>query len=90
MAKRKKSKPPILAIAVTAIVVVLLMVFVPKLVHKCDDCGKVFFGTGYEPNVVSDFLAEDDQTICRECAEEQHMITSAFGKSLDDFKKPLF
>ncbi len=77
-------------IIVLVVIVALLAVFIPRLVHKCDDCEKVFFGTGYEPNVLSEILSEDDQIICKECAEKQHALSIAMGKTLNDFKKPLF
>ena len=64
--------------------------FAPKLVHKCDSCEKWFVGTGYEANVVADVVSDDDQTICKTCAEKQHVVGTTFGKSLDDYKKKLF
>lgn len=82
----KKIISLILALAIIAAGVY----FVPKLAHKCDDCGKFFVGTGYVPNVVSEFLSEDEQIICKSCAEEQHAVSIALGKSLDDFKRGLF
>lgn len=79
---------------VIAIVVVLVLVsgiiFVPRLVHKCDDCGKLFVGTGYKANIASDILSEDEQIICKKCAEEQHALSITFGKSVKDFKIGLF
>lgn len=74
-----------------AIVVILLIVFVPRLVHKCDDCGETFVGTGYEANVVAEFLEdENDQIICEKCAEKHHALSILGGKTLDDFKRGLF
>ena len=64
--------------------------FAPKLVHKCDGCDEWFFGTGYEANILADVVSDDDQTICKLCAEKQHAIETTFGKSLDDYKKKLF
>lgn len=79
-------------IAILAVVVVLVggIVFVPRLVHTCDDCGDFFVGTGYNANVASDFFADDEQIICRKCAEKQHAISITLGKSVNDFKRELF
>lgn len=80
-------------IAVIAIVAVLLAagaILVPRLTHTCDDCGKFFVGTGYNPNVISDIFSSKEQIICRECAEKQHAIEIAFGKSVEEFKRKLF
>ncbi len=76
-------------VAVVAIVIIGI-VFVPKLAHTCDDCDKFFVGAGYEPNVVADLLSSDEQIICKDCAEKQHAISIGLGKSLDDFKRDLF
>ena len=80
----------IISLVVLVAVVVAGIVFIPKVVHTCDDCGKVFVGAGYEPNIVDDLLSEDEQIICKKCAEEQHALAIAVGKSLDDFKRDLF
>lgn len=77
-------------LAVVAVVAVLGVVFVPRLVHECGDCGKTFFGTGYEPNLVSDLLTDEDKVICKECAELEHALSILAGKSLDEFKRGLF
>jgi len=80
-------------IAIIAIVAVLLsvgVVFVPRLTHTCDDCDEFFVGTGYNPNVISDILSDKEQIICKECAEKQHAIQIALGKSVDEFKRKLF
>lgn len=61
-----------------------------KLVHKCDSCDKIFVGTGYEANVLADVVSDEDQTICKQCAEKQHVLETALGKSLDEYKKSLF
>lgn len=71
-------------------VVLLGIVFVPKLLHTCDDCDRIFVGTGYVPNIVTDALSEKEQIICRECAEKQHAVAIALGKSVDDYKRDLF
>ena len=80
-------------IAIIAIVAVLLsvgVVFVPRLTHTCDDCDEFFVGTGYNPNMISDILSDKEQIICKECAEKQHAIQIALGKSVDEFKRKLF
>ncbi len=80
-------------VAVIAIIAVLLaagVVFVPRLTHTCDDCDEFFVGTGYKPNVISDILSDKEQIICKECAEKQHAIQIALGKSVDEFKRKLF
>ena len=82
----KKVIPIVIAVVITA----LIIVFVPKLAHTCDDCEKFFVGTGYQPNILADVLTEDQQIICKDCAEKQHQFSTAIGKSLDDYKIPLF
>ncbi len=62
----------------------------PRLIQKCDSCEKWFMGTGYEPNAITAVISDEDQTICRECAETQHAIETTFGKSLDEYRKKLF
>ena len=79
-----------IALAVAVAIVVAGIVFVPKLVHTCDDCGKFFVGTGYEPNIVQDLLSAKEQVICKQCAEKQHALGIAMGKTVKDFKLPLF
>lgn len=74
-------------------VVILLSVsvyFVPRLIHKCDDCEKVFVGTGYEPNAILELVSDENETICKSCAEKQHVIEITLGKNLEDYKKSLF
>ena len=80
----------IVSLALAAIIVIAVVTTVPKLLHNCDDCGKFFVGTGYEPNAVEDFFATEDQIICKKCAEKQHKLSLAIGKELDDFKISLF
>ena len=57
---------------------------------QCDDCGEFFIGTGYEPNVLSDLLSDEEQIICKDCAVEQHALSIALGQELDSFKRELF
>ena len=33
---------------------------------------------------------KDDKILCRECAESDHALEILTGKSLEDFKRPLF
>ncbi len=80
----------IISLVITIAIIAAGVYFVPKLVHKCDDCGKIFIGTGYEPNVVEDLISDEDMTICKGCAEEQHMVAIFAGKSVYDFQKALF
>ena len=74
----------------TIIIICAIIYLAPKLVHKCDDCEKWFVGTGYDANVIVDAVSEDELTICKDCAEQQHLFGTTFGKSLDDYKKKLF
>ena len=80
----------IISLFVVLIIVVTGIIFVPKIVHKCDDCDKTFFGTGYKPNIVDNLLSSEDKIICKECAEKQHALSIAMGKTVDDFKRDLF
>ena len=80
----------IISLAVIVVIVIAGIVFVPKVVHTCDDCEKFFIGAGYEPNIVEDLLSSEEQIICKKCAEKQHAISIAMGKSVDDFKRDLF
>ncbi|MCR5783064.1 MAG: hypothetical protein K6G90_10065 [Clostridia bacterium] len=90
MAKsRKKSKLPVI-IVVIVLVAVLAIVFVPRLVHKCDNCGKTFVGTGYSGNIISEALADREKILCKDCAEKEHAVSGFFGGSIEDYKRPLF
>lgn len=80
---------------IISLVVVVALVAVAffvgsKVIHRCDDCEEVFFGAGYEPNIIEDFVSEDDQMICKDCAEKQHAVSVALGMSLDEFKIDIF
>ena len=59
----------------------------PKLTHTCSDCGEFFVGTGYEPNALEDMMSDEELIICEDCAMEQHALSLAMGKSLDEFKR---
>ncbi len=80
----------IVSLVLVAIVVIAGIVIGPKVIHTCDDCEEIFFGAGYEPNIVEDILSEEEQIICKDCAEEQHAISIAMGKSLEDFEREVF
>lgn len=80
----------IISLVVVVAIIVAGIIFVPKITHTCDDCEKFFLGAGYEPNIVEDLLSSEEQIICKECAEKQHALSIAMGKSIDDFKRDLF
>lgn len=80
----------IIAIVVAAVIVLAGVIFIPRLAHTCDDCGEFFVGTGYKPNIVSDLLNDEEQVICKDCAETQHAISIALGQNLDEYKWDLF
>lgn len=80
----------IISLVVVAVIVIAGVVFIPKVTHTCDDCGKFFVGAGYEPNIVEDLISDEEQIICKDCAEEQHAISIAMGKSLDNYKREIF
>lgn len=77
----------LLKILAVIVVVALVGIYATQFIHKCDDCGKIFLGTGYDPNILSELINEEELTICRECAETHHGFSIALGKSLDDYKK---
>ena len=80
----------IISLVVVAVIVIAGVVFIPKVTHTCDDCGKFFIGAGYEPNVVEDLISDEEQIVCKDCAEDQHAISIAMGKSLDNYKREIF
>lgn len=80
----------IISLVVVVAIIVAGIIFVPKIAHTCDDCEKFFLGAGYEPNIVEDLLSSEEQIICKKCAEKQHALSIAMGKSIDDFKRDLF
>lgn len=91
------TKSPLRIIAELVIAAALItsgVIFLPRLVHHCDNCGSLFFGTGYYANTVSNALSslrgKENKILCRGCAESNHSIEIALGESLDDFKRPLF
>lgn len=80
----------IISLVVVVAIIIAGIVFVPKIAHTCDDCEKFFLGAGYEPNIVEDLLSSEDQIICKKCAEKQHALSIAMGKSVEEFKRDLF
>lgn len=80
----------IISLVVVVAIIVTGIIFVPKIAHTCDDCEKFFLGAGYESNIVEDLLSSEEQIICKKCAEKQHALSIAMGKSIDDFKRNLF
>jgi len=80
----------LLKFLVTAVVVLVLLLYIPYYVNRCYDCEKVFVGVGYEPNILSEIIYEHEPVICKECAENQHVLSIALGKSVEEFRKPLF
>ena len=90
-------KMPIRSIIVALAVVVLIaaaVVLVPRLTHACDNCGDFFVGTGYTANAVSNVITsitgQEDKVLCEDCAIKEHALEIATGKSIDEFKRPLF
>lgn len=81
-------------VAVVAIVIAAVAFFAPKLTHHCDHCGVFFLGTGYSANILSNTLTaisgQADKILCRDCAAKEHALAIATGKSVEDFKRPLF
>ena len=81
-------------ILVIAILVTGGIVLGPRLVHHCDNCDKLFVGTGYYANIISDSVSSlfgnDSKILCSECAEISHALELMAGKSLSDFRRPLF
>lgn len=76
---------------VVVVAIAAVAIFVgSNLIHRCDDCEKIFFGAGYEPNIIEDFVSEEEQIICKDCAENQHAVSVALGMSLDEFKREAF
>ena len=79
-----------ISLVILAAIIVAGIVFIPQFVHTCDDCGKLFIGVGYEPNIVENLLSNEEQIICKKCAEEQHAVSIVMGKSVDDYKRDIF
>jgi hypothetical protein len=90
MAKRKAKKFTGTQVLVIVVITALVVFFAPKLIHKCDDCGKIFVGTGYEPNAVENIVNSDQEIICKECAEKQHAVAGFFGGDIEEYRRGLF
>lgn len=96
--KKQSRKIPWISIIAVALAVCILVgggiVLGPQLVHHCSNCDKLFFGTGYYANILSDtistFTGKEAKLLCKDCAMQEHAIAIAAGKSLKDFKRPLF
>ena len=80
----------ILKLLLSIVVICAIVYFAPKLVHKCDGCESWVVGPGYKANVIANVISDDNQTLCRECAEENHKIEIALGKSVDNYKNDIF
>lgn len=80
----------IVKLIIALLVAVLLVAYIPYYINTCDDCDKMFFGPGYDANIVMEAISEDDYVICKDCAELQHAISSLVGKSVDEYRRPLF
>ncbi|MBQ7088856.1 MAG: hypothetical protein IJN04_04360 [Clostridia bacterium] len=93
MGKTLSARLLIAAVAVLA-VIALLVIMVPRLIHRCDNCDTVFFGTGYYANdlsnAVSSVTGQANKVLCEECAAQEHALAIAFGKKLEEFRRPLF
>ena len=90
MANRRKKKSAAPAVIVAILLTAVVVFFAPRLIHKCDDCGEVFFGTGYKPNAVVDTFSSDQQIICKSCAEKQHALSGLFGGEVEEYSYGLF
>ena len=84
----------IIEIAIAVAILLAAIYFMPKLIHTCDNCDKFFIGTGYKANIVSDALSavsgDEAKVVCKDCAKTEHALAIATGKSLEDFRNPLF
>lgn len=80
----------LISLIMTLVVVLALILYVPYYFHKCDTCDKLVIGPGYEANLVVDLFSEENQVICRDCAETHHGLTTLFGKDVSDFQRPWF
>ena len=90
MKKKKKNGNKIIAIVCVVLLVIAGVIFVPKLTHTCDSCGKFFVGAGYNPGAITSLFSDKEQIICKECAAEQHAIAIASGQNIKSFKRSIF
>ncbi len=81
-------------VLIAAIVIGIGVLFGPRLLHTCSNCDSFFVGTGYRANIVSNALTSlsgnESKILCRTCAEKNHAVAILAGKSLEDFRIPLF
>lgn len=81
-------------VLVIAILAGTIAVFAPRLLHHCDNCDQFFVGTGYYANIVTNTLTQwqgaEEKVICADCAAKEHALAILAGKSIQDFKRPLF
>ena len=81
-------------IVLVAIVAAAGVVFVPRLTHTCDNCDTFFVGTGYTANILSNAISSisggEEKILCKDCAAKEHALSIVTGKSLNDFRRPLF
>ena len=80
----------LLSLISTLLIIVLLVLYVPYYIHPCAECDKWILGPGYKANKLVDLVSEDEVVVCRECAEEQHIFSSAFGKDVEEFRRDAF
>ncbi len=84
----------IAVVLVVALLAGIGLLFGPRLLHTCSNCDSFFVGTGYRANIVSNALTSltgnEDKILCRACAEKNHAVAILAGKSLEDFRIPLF
>ncbi len=73
-----------------AIVLLACLIVGAKLLHTCSDCGDFFVGTGYEPGIIAETFVKETGVICKYCAEKQHALEIALGKTVEDFRIGLF
>lgn len=72
------------------VLVVAVVLYVPYYLNICDDCEMFFVGAGYEANAIADLFNENEQIICRDCAEKHHAIISILGKDINDYQRAGF
>ena len=90
----RKPMKTIVSVLLIAAVIVAGVIFLPKVIHTCDNCGDTIVGGGYTANAVSNTITslsgQEDKILCKDCAAKEHALAIAAGKSLEDFKRPVF
>lgn len=76
----------VIKILVSISLIICLATYAIQLVHTCTECKKIFIGTGYKANIISDMVNSEEVILCEKCAEEQHALSALLGKSLSDYK----